>query len=76
MVLGLLAVHLQMQNGKASIGRPHLVTTAPVGETRTYKIDLPAARGMRNCPVEGCWVGVATKTEMQVDFSTGMSRTP
>ena len=76
MVLALLAVQLQIQNGKASIGRPHLVTTAPVRKPRTYKIDFLAVRGMRNCPVEGCWVGVATKTEMQVEFSTGMSRTP
>ena len=59
-------VHIQTQNGKATGGRRHWGTTAPVGETCTYRIALPTAGRLRNYPVEGCQGRAAMRMAMRV----------
>ena len=67
-MLGFLAFHLQMQNGKGTSGRQHSGKKTTGGETSTYKMGLPTDEGTWNCPVERCTGRAATRTAMQVHF--------
>ena len=68
MALGSLAVHMQMQHGNEAVGRRHWETTAPSGDSRTYRMAFTTTGGTRNCPVKGCPVRAATSKAMQINF--------
>ena len=74
MAFGSLVVHLHTQHGKETGGRRHWGTTAPGGKPRTYKMYFPTARGLRNCPVEGCRGREVTRMAMRVHFFHGHIR--
>ena len=69
MALGSLVVHMHMQHGMAAEWIRSWENTAPGEEPRTYRIEFMTAGGHRNCPVEGCLGGAATRTAMRVHFS-------
>ena len=68
MALGFLVVHLQTQNGREAEERRHWEATAPGEELLTYRMAFLTARGLQNCPVEGCLGRATTRMAMRVHF--------
>ena len=51
--LRFLEGHMQIQNGKESVGRRHWEATSPSGEPHTYRMAFLAAGGPRGVPGTG-----------------------
>ena len=68
MAAGSLAIQLMTPHGRVEEMQRSWRTPAAGVRLRTFRMALPAKRGPRSCPMEGCLGRLATRTAMRVHF--------